>query len=285
MQRAHLDSTYQTNGNVKLKHLLQHLNLMYCDLVSLLALVKPDCNNTVAIQLNRVGNYITRLLENKVISTNSIAGPMHPDAFRGIFPIIWSLLRHDLMQRANPKAERESWASRVIEAFIDHLNYLNPTSELKYLGINFLARLCIMDDLPGCQLACELDVLSPETQGKIREWMMGLPKLLWQLGTKSPATTHLVLSFLHRVVSRPMMFFHCCLAELGRLLAPFFSSTHPATGRPIPGPYGRLPSSCRILAEGICWFLLNHSSPPSGPLTSALRSCHPTLDLSALCSG
>ncbi|KNZ49948.1 hypothetical protein VP01_467g3 [Puccinia sorghi] len=276
----------------ELKHLLQHLNLMYCDLVSLLALVKPDCNNTVAIQ--QVSHHDSNI----------------DHAFRGIFPIIWSLLRHDLMQRANPKAERESWASRMVEAFIDHLNYLSPTSELKYLGINFLARLCIvspllppsaqqqtgksrMDDLPGCQLACELDVLSPETQNKIREWMMGLPKLLWQLGAKTPATTHvsgrssipqLVLSFLHRVVSRPMMFFHCCFAELGPLLAPFFSSNHPATGRPIPGPYGRLPSSCRILADGISWFLLNHTSPASGPLTSALRSCRSTLHLSTLCS-
>ncbi|KAI9624922.1 hypothetical protein KEM48_008644, partial [Puccinia striiformis f. sp. tritici PST-130] len=49
----------------ELRHLLQNLNLMYCDLVSLLALVKPDCSNTVTIQLNQVGSYITRLLENK----------------------------------------------------------------------------------------------------------------------------------------------------------------------------------------------------------------------------
>jgi hypothetical protein len=149
--------------------MLQNLNLMYCDLVSLLALVKPDCSNIVAIQLNRVGNYITRLLENKVssehpknhpsnqecwdakirenaqvISMNSSSGPMQPEAYRRIFPIVWSLLKHDLIQRENPKADRDSWASRVIEAFIDHLNGLSPNSELKFLGLNFLARLCIV---------------------------------------------------------------------------------------------------------------------------------------------
>ncbi|POV93962.1 hypothetical protein PSHT_16519, partial [Puccinia striiformis] len=165
----------------ELRHLLQNLNLMYCDLVSLLALVKPDCSNTVTIQLNQVGSYITRLLANKVISTNSNTGAMQPEAYRGIFPIVWSLLKHDLIQRENSKAERASWAA-------------GPNSELKYLGVNFLARLCIMDDLPGCQLACELDVLTPETQDKLRQWMMGLPKLLWQLGTKNPATSHVSLN-------------------------------------------------------------------------------------------
>jgi hypothetical protein len=47
-----------------------------------------------------------------------------------------------------------------------------------------------MDDLPGCQLACELDVLSPETQEKLQQWLLGLPKLLWQLGSKNPRTSH-----------------------------------------------------------------------------------------------
>ncbi|PLW10121.1 hypothetical protein PCANC_08866 [Puccinia coronata f. sp. avenae] len=276
-----------TAQGTELKRLLQHLNLMYCDLVSLLALVKPDGNNnTVAIQLNRVGNYITRLLENKVISLNSNVGTMNPEAYRGLFPIVWSLLRHDLIQRENPNAERETWASRVVEAFIDHLNDLSPNSELKYLGVNFLARLCIMDDLPGCQLACELDVLSPETQEKLQQWLLGLPKLLWQLGSKNPRTSHLVLSFLHRVVSRPMMFFEKCLADLPPLLVPFFSIVNPFTGRTIPGPYSRLPPSCRKLSEAICWYLLHlpDSLPRSDPLKSALQICNPSFEQSLVCS-
>ncbi|KAA1110905.1 hypothetical protein PGT21_034100 [Puccinia graminis f. sp. tritici] len=270
----------------ELKHMLQNLNLMYCDLVSLLALAKPDCSNTVAIQLNRVGNYITRLLENKVISMNSSSGPMQPEAYRRIFPIVWSLLKHDLVQRENPKADRDSWASRVIEAFIDHLNGLSPNSELKFLGLNFLARLCILDDLPGCQIASELDILAPETQEKLRQWMMGLPKLLWQLGTKNPTTSHLVLSFLHRVVSRPMIFFEACLPDLGRLLVPFFSIDHPTSGRTLPGPYSRLPDSCRKLSEGICWYLLNQPAHllQSAPLRSALRVSNPSFEQSLICS-
>ncbi|WAR53669.1 hypothetical protein PtB15_3B177 [Puccinia triticina] len=267
-----------------LKHLLQNLNLMYCDLVSLLALVKPDYSNTVAIQLNRVGNYITHLLENKVISMNGSTGPMLPEAYCGIFPIIWSLLKHDLIQRDNPKAERESWASRVVEAFIDHLNGLSPNSELKFLGVNFLARLCIMDDLPGCQMACELDILTPETQEKMRQWMMGLPKLLWQLGNKNPASSHLVLSFLHRVVSRPMAFFENCLVDLPPLLVPFFSIDHPSSGRTIAGPYSRLPPSCRKLSEGICWYLLNQPAfiPPSVQLRAALKASNPAFEQNLL---
>jgi hypothetical protein len=47
-----------------------------------------------------------------------------------------------------------------------------------------------LDDLPGCQIASELDILAPETQEKLRQWMMGLPKLLWQLGTKNPTNSH-----------------------------------------------------------------------------------------------
>ncbi|KAH9470364.1 hypothetical protein MJO28_017589 [Puccinia striiformis f. sp. tritici] len=270
----------------ELRHLLQNLNLMYCDLVSLLALVKPDCSNTVTIQLNQVGSYITRLLENKVISTNSNTGAMQPEAYRGIFPIVWSLLKHDLIQRENSKAERASWASRVVGAFIDHLNDLSPNSELKYLGVNFLARLCIMDDLPGCQLACELDVLTPETQDKLRQWMMGLPKLLWQLGTKNPATSHLVLSFLHRVVSRPMMFFESCLKDFPPLLVPFFSINHPTTGRTIAGPYSRLNPSCRKLAEGISWYLINQPASvlDSDLLRNTLKTSNPDFELHLICS-
>lgn len=252
-------SDYLTPPGLELKRLLQNLNLMYCDLTSLLVLIKPNWSNAVGIQLDRVGDYVTCLLAAKVDDIKLTPGVMTVEVYRGIFPIVWSLLRHSLIQRDNPGTIPSDWASRVLEAFMEHLHGVNPTSEVKYLGINFLARLCIMDDLPGCQLACALDILNDSAKDRLRQWVLSLPKLLWQLGHKTPETTYLILSFIHRVLGRPMVLFEPCLAELGSLLVPFYSIVHPKSGKILLGPYSRLPLQSQKLAQGIGWYLTHQS--------------------------
>ncbi|MBW0488513.1 hypothetical protein O181_028228 [Austropuccinia psidii MF-1] len=246
--------------NPESKRILQSLNLVYCDLVSLLALSKQASDHSLSIQLDRVGNHIAQLLNEDANVINPTAQTLDPIAYIDTIPIIWSLLRRGFVQNTSLTLEPSNLPNQVLESFINHLDRLSCRSELKALGIQFLARLCIIDDLPGCNPACLFDSFSLETQDKLRKWVLGLPKVLWALGHKDPNTSFSILSFLHRAVSLPMTFFETCFPLLPSLLVPFFLTTNPNSGRPIYGPYHRLPVSCQQIADGLGWYLINNSN-------------------------
>lgn len=99
---------------------------------------------------------------------------------------------------------------------------------------------------------------------KFEDWIVHLPKVLWELGDKNLSTTEAVLRFLLRLLQRKSclvntevsdcansfvheidMFFLQTIASLCSRLVPYFTITHPTRGQ-LPGPYTRLPDGSPI---------------------------------------
>ncbi|KAG0145987.1 hypothetical protein CROQUDRAFT_93172 [Cronartium quercuum f. sp. fusiforme G11] len=247
-----------TSRDIKTTQLLQDLNLIYSELVSFLVLSMKNPDRKLLTQLDRVASYISQLL---LVETDAIAiepglPVLRPASYVAMLPTIWSLLsRRDDTSRS-PESTTFAWSDRILDAFINHLDRAKSGSEIKALGISFLARSIILDDLPGCNSPFRLESISLECREKIQKWILSLPKVLWELDNKHPTTTKVILSFLHHVASRSLIFFEDILPDLAPLLTPFFYMQHPTQSRFIPGPYTRLSSDCQRLAQGLGWYLI-----------------------------
>ncbi|EGG05882.1 uncharacterized protein MELLADRAFT_107239 [Melampsora larici-populina 98AG31] len=174
-----------------------------------------------------------------------------PDSYVAMLPTIWSLLGRRQHTSDIDQPASHNWSDQIMNAFIDHLDHLRPSSELKALGISFLGRIIIIDDLPGCSSPFRLESASSETQEKLRKWILSLPKVLWALDNKNPMTSKTILSFLHHITTRSLSFFQTVLPDLAPLLTPFFAIKHPTHQRSILGPYSRLPIDSQKLAQGL----------------------------------
>lgn len=251
--------------NTKTTQLLQDLNLVYCELVSFLVLSSKKPDTKLLIQLERVASYISQLLtvESDAITLNPSMPALRPDSYVAMLPTIWSLLgrRHHTTDLDQPTTH--NWSDQIMNAFIDHLDHVRSNSEVKALGISFLGRIIIIDDLPGCSSPFQLDSASSETQEKLRKWILSLPKVLWGLDNKNPTASKVILSLLHHITTRSLPFFQLILPDLVPLLTPFFANKHPTHQRYILGPYSRLPNDSQRLAQGLGWYLLNSDQNPS----------------------
>ena len=82
---------------------------------------------------------------------------------------------------------------------------------------------------------------------------MGLPRLLWELGIRQPATTLIALRYLHgRLAARRSS--PAEAAALAASLKPVFTVVHPSRGR-IEGPYGRWSIEAQAVARAIVVYL------------------------------
>ncbi|KAH9825234.1 hypothetical protein DFH28DRAFT_20228 [Melampsora americana] len=251
--------------NTKTTQLLQDLNLVYCELVSFLVLSSKKTDTKLLIQLERVASYISQLLlvESNVIKMNPGIPVLRPDSYVAMLPTIWSLLgrRHHTPDLDQSKSH--NWSDQIMNAFIDHLDHVRSNSEVKTLGISFLGRIIIIDDLPGCNSPFRLESASTETQDKLRKWVLSLPKVLWGLDNKSPMASKVILSLLYHITTRSLPFFQPILVNLAPLLTPFFAIKHPTNQKCILGPYSRLPNDSQKLASGLGWYLLNEDQNTS----------------------
>ncbi|CAH7686154.1 expressed protein [Phakopsora pachyrhizi] len=304
------------------RRILDELNLIYCDLVSLLSLSRnrSKSNNNIKqtktdskfkIQLGRVGDYIIeRVLkrqENEVFKRI-----LDVDDFRSVLGVIWLLIKKGSKDhsrssdgiRGDDRSDGdaagedegedacEDISSKVLEGLVDYLEALKLNSEVRALGYEFIFKIFVLDDLRGSDCFETLDQFSETTQLRLVELVLKLPKLIFELGNKNPRFTIMILSFLHRLVSRPMNFFRECLPGLIKQLVPLFCyySSNPATAnkrdnrdgedemRMISlGLYSKMPSECQLLMRSIAWYLVNQDDIPCEGLRFAIERAGATV--------
>jgi len=153
--------------------MIQDLNLIFCELASLLALAttaqglaKPKVLNN----LDRIADYISAMLRGEVsflraLRTDSsvdmtlklapqattaskpVGSTLTASAYSALLPTVWSLLCHSATAPPPSADQSPPSVDPILEALLDHFASLGPNSESKSLGFIFIARICLVRTL------------------------------------------------------------------------------------------------------------------------------------------
>ena len=212
-----------------MEHAFQDLNLIYCELTSLLVLASaqhpektpttrgkarimgPALAGASSLRVERVGEYVVTVLRGEALSSHTVARPIPAQAYIALLPTIWSLLN-----------STPDLSGPVLEATIDHAMRCPSMSAVKRSTVEFVSRLVLvslfcrreyvptltrMRQLESCPQYTGVFKLSqfPTESNKMEQWISQLPKTLWELGTEDPTTTE--------VCRAPQILRHCCLTD------------------------------------------------------------------------
>ncbi|KAJ7783892.1 hypothetical protein DFH07DRAFT_874241 [Mycena maculata] len=230
---------------IKAEQIFQALNLIFCELTSLLILntettrrgkrtrvaqEQEPAKDSLQVQTERVSDYVIQLLNGE--SLRSLTAP----AYVALLPTIWAL-----MNSASPHLHDVSNA--VLHATIGHASRVSSKSTLKQVTIEFIARVVLLHTEP--QFNGHLKIAADTTE-KVAGWLNHLPKCLWELGSTNLTATEIILRFLIIICQRrSRLAAPHTLVSLRSQIVPYFSMTHPTRGE-IPGPYSKLPSGSPV---------------------------------------
>ncbi|PCH33787.1 hypothetical protein WOLCODRAFT_135324 [Wolfiporia cocos MD-104 SS10] len=267
--------------DIKIEQAFQDLNLIFCELTSFLVLASPSeststqarsrrgrtLRSTAAqhrapssaarfppLQVSRVSAYVVQLLRGETPGGNSQASlprPITPAAYSALLPTIWSLLNG---------SEAEEDSSAVLRVVVEHAIKASSTAAVKRATIEFIGRLVLLDGEAEYRGAFSAGRNSGEAK-KLEEWLLHLPKTVWELGVGSLPTTETILRLLLRLFQRRSRLLRDeVLVSLRARLAPYFIITHPTRGRVL-GPFAKIPpaSGLRRLALDVAATVLDRS--------------------------
>ncbi|EJT99870.1 hypothetical protein DACRYDRAFT_23434 [Dacryopinax primogenitus] len=215
-------------GHQRVGTVLRASNHYYCQIVALHYLSSPTWPVSKADRLHSVLGYVLEWLEDKA--------PCTGEEYLAMMPVLWYLFSAmDIMKDVQP-------ISRVLtRALISHANSLSLMSPVKSLAFDFIGRLILLQGdrhFKGC-----IRFQDPEL---ISEWLLGTPRLLWELGTKQVTLTERIWLFLLRAFQQRNCMVIPIVNALGRGLIPFFLIQHPSRGTTL-GPCAQLPSPLQRL--------------------------------------
>ncbi|KAJ6503434.1 hypothetical protein C8R47DRAFT_1250354 [Mycena vitilis] len=242
---------FRLNGSreIKAEQIFQVLNLVFCELTSLLVLTSESAPNrrgkpatlghskdSLQVQTERVSDHVMQLLLGESLSTSQLGRPLTSATYSALLPTIWSLINN-----ANPNLRTVS--SEVLRATIEHATKVSSKSALKQIAIEFIARVVLLNTESQFNGHLNIDT---ETAHSVAEWVNHLPRCLWEIGSANLATTEIILRFLIIICQR-----RCRLPNLETVwslrpqLVPYFSIIHATRGQ-ILGPYSKLPPTSAV---------------------------------------
>ncbi|KXN89955.1 hypothetical protein AN958_04959 [Leucoagaricus sp. SymC.cos] len=220
----------------------QGLNLIYCELTSLLVLrlntistkprrsLKPS--NPLITQVSIVSDYITKLLRSQTTRTSQVPHSLLPGSYLALLPSIWAIIN-------NLYTEVSSHTTEVLQALLDHANQTVSKSSTKRLTIEFVARLILLGTDPQFRGTFRIGS-NDQAQQRFEKWLIHLPQVLWEIGDSDPMTTEVILRFLLRLLQRRSSLVDPeTISALTLRLVPYFTVSHPLRGQ-LPGPYSKI---------------------------------------------
>ncbi|KAI0715228.1 hypothetical protein C8Q76DRAFT_618591 [Earliella scabrosa] len=250
--------------DIKAEQAFQDLNLIFCELSSFIVLASqrsgaaqlrskriqrggsrrpPKPHAAVSIQtrqIERVSEYIVQLLQGRPPSSggqSSLPRPITPQAYVALLPTIWSLMNHG-------SSDQEDSPS-IFSVVVEHAIKASSTSAVKRHTIDFLGRLILLDN-EAEYLGAFRAGQSQEQDAKLREWILQMPKTLWELGSSHVATSETIVRLLLRLCQRKSRLLQPeTYSALRSRLIPLFSIVHPTRGK-LPGPYTKLPADAHL---------------------------------------
>ncbi|KAK0465092.1 uncharacterized protein EV420DRAFT_1759822 [Desarmillaria tabescens] len=238
--------------DIKIEQAFQDLNLVYCELTSLLVLTSRDAgsplrsrqqrpsktdNSKLSIQNDIVCDYVLRELSGGNVSPNQVPRSLTSAAYTSLTPTMWSLI--------NTPSQS---SNGVFGAVLEHGTVVSAKSALKKPTVDFISRLILMNTDRYYRGHFKIGQISQHS--KLVDWIEALPKTLWELGNTDLALSETILRFLLRLLQRQPEVLHEKISRsLRSRLVPFFVVEHPVRGE-IPGPFTKLPhgSTARRLA-------------------------------------
>ncbi|KAF7339386.1 Testis-expressed sequence 10 protein [Mycena sanguinolenta] len=244
---------FKLNGSreIKAEQIFQALNLIFCELTSMLVLTSDstphprgknpltqgDTKDSLQLHSKRVSDHVVQLLKGESLSTSQLGRPLTSTTYSALLPTVWALIN------ANPNHRTAS--GEVLRATIEHATQVSSKSALKQITIEFVARLVLLRTEP--QFNGHLDVDS-DTAQLVTEWINHLPRCLWELGSTNLAATEIILRFLIILHQRRARLPNPqTVWSLRAQIVPYFSITHATRGK-ISGPYSKVPSGIQRLA-------------------------------------
>ncbi|KAI6132763.1 hypothetical protein EV401DRAFT_218114 [Pisolithus croceorrhizus] len=244
--------------DARVEQTFQNLSVTYCELVSLLVLVlslpilelSPQGDNRtrslphtkvdkkLQMQAESVRTYVVRLLKGEGESDVQLPRPLTPTVYIALLPSIWALLNH--LDGPNIHLG-EDVSSTVLSAVLEHAIRTVSSSAVKHPTIEFVARLLLLEKERG--YVGSFKPRGAAAEEKWLQWILHLPRVLWELGNSNLATSVTLIQALLRLLQRgSFVVRHEHIASLCARLVPFYTITHPSRGK-IPGPFRKLAMS------------------------------------------
>ncbi|KAK0456533.1 hypothetical protein EV421DRAFT_1753044 [Armillaria borealis] len=166
--------------DIKIEQAFQDLNLVYCELTSLLVLTSQDTRSRqqrpsktdrskLSIQNDIVCDYVLRELSGGNVSSNQVARSLTSAAYTSLTPTMWSLI--------NTPSQS---SNGVFGAVLEHGTVVSAKSALKKPTVDFISRLILMNTDRHYGGHFKIGQISQHV--KLVDWIESLPKTLWELG-------------------------------------------------------------------------------------------------------
>lgn len=147
MCHTFISSTHTSSGQIE--QALQDLNIVYCELTSLLILThasqhvapsnsKRRDGNSITMQTSQVKDYIARLLSGVSLSTHMVGRHITAQDYVALLPTLWMLLN------SNVEHNDEDGGADTLSALLDHGLQVSSTATAKRPTADFLARLILV---------------------------------------------------------------------------------------------------------------------------------------------
>ncbi|KAI0315863.1 hypothetical protein OF83DRAFT_1061342 [Amylostereum chailletii] len=243
---------FQPNGvnkrDVKLEQAFEGLNLAVCELTSLVSLASKNKTATIPVkrsrreqalpvQISRVSEYVVRLLAGEPSTSFALLRHIFAQTYAALLPTLWALLSGN---GPNAEADPET-SSEVLYATLEHAMRASSTSAVKRSTVEFIARLVLLETDVTYAGGFTLAKSAGDTE-KFEQWVLHMPKTLWEMGGNNIPTSETILYFLLRLFQRRSSLTTSKLADqLVTRLIPFFTTTHPSRGD-VPGPFSKINS-------------------------------------------
>ncbi|KAF8323059.1 hypothetical protein DL93DRAFT_618999 [Clavulina sp. PMI_390] len=191
--------------------LLQDLSLAYCELTSLLLLAAPPGSKraskkdrNIEREMERVGDYVIEGLNGRVTLSQPLGKKLSGGAYAALLPTIWSLVNLPSInedKQGGGDDGRLPLAHRVLEATLEHAIQSGSLAAVKPVASEFVSHLCLAladVNVRGLQLVYNAASFSQ----RFTDWILTLPRTLWELGVRDTSFSEQIFLFLLRLCQR-----------------------------------------------------------------------------------
>ncbi|KAH9063528.1 hypothetical protein EDB87DRAFT_1673571 [Lactarius vividus] len=264
--------------DVQIEQTLQDLNIVFCELTSLLVLAcsaqpvvqsnsKKRDGTSVQAQISQVKDFVACLLRGVSRSPNTVGRQITAQEYMALLPTLWMLLNSNLDCGADEDID-------ILCVLLDHARQVSSTAIAKRPTLDFVVRLILLETTPRYTGTFRVDN-SVEGLQKFEDWVIDLPKTLWELGGTNLPCTEVILRFLLRLFQRrsPIGNTNASVAaQLCARLIPYFTITHPVHGK-LHGPFTRLEDTAiqRLALDAVVTIMTRIAAGPRKPLGAAVQ--------------
>ncbi|KAJ3176872.1 hypothetical protein HDU87_004804 [Geranomyces variabilis] len=225
--------------------ILQDMNILFCELLSHFSLsVAPSADESSASNEAAMLDYLTELFAGKSAKSqmDNTVVILSTQQFEATFPVVWSLLR--------TTSSEES--SSFLRAFVERGNMMWGTPSA-ISSFEFVSRLLM---LSNHREAAQRFALSASSVDILRQWVLLLPKRLWQLKSSNSVFSQHILEVLTYILRNNPCNFAVDKAVTNGLEASIVPFFHADTAKgSIFGPFLECPETVQMAAVTLLYYL------------------------------